>query len=814
VVDRQGSRGSRWAKVALLGVVGFLLATAIYVSSLIVQRQQALSEVSRYNTAWLVSQAEVEVARLEATVADAAVPGSTVGEDEVQLRLDIIANRVQLFAHGEVAAYVKTDPELAGIVASFRDAAQAWQTTMDRAPAAQRWTRLLAQIPPLEAPLARLAAKANIHGGDLVAQDQLELGSLYWLFSAILGGLSLCAFGLVGALTWHNRLLSRAHQEVKSLVIDLRRTGERLVRANATAHEAMEEVNLQNRILQERDHELHTQNARFDAALNNMSQALCMADAEQRLIVCNVRFLELFGLSPGTVRPGVPAADIFRTISEIGRYGSRMVEALWSGQQTLVAARAPGAFFEEDDGGRALAVSHEPMADGGWVATFEDISDRRRVEARIDFMAHHDALTSLPNRLLFHERLQEAVERRRQTGDGLALLCLDLDHFKNVNDTLGHPSGDVLLESVAQRLLQCVREDDIVARLGGDEFAILQSRADQPEAAEAMARRIVEVLRDPYDVEGQRAIVGVSVGIAIADSEATSADMLLKNADMALYRAKADGRGTYRFFETGMDVHIQARRAIELDLREALERNELELFYQPMFNLKAGRVNGFEALLRWRHPVRGMISPAQFIPVSEEVGLIVPIGAWVLARACADAALWPADMTVAVNLSPVQFGSAGLITAVRSALEDSELAPHRLELEITESALLRDSERVLLILHELRSLGVHAALDDFGTGYSSLSYLRSFPFDKIKIDQSFVREMGRRPDCLAIVNSVAGLAHKLGMTTTAEGVETEEQLAQVRDAGCTEAQGYLFDRPRPVSEIHRWFAHERSSAAA
>ncbi len=683
-MEQPGTIGSRWVKLALVGVVVFLLATAIYISVLIVRRQQALSQVSRYNTAWLVSQSTVEVARLEAIVAEAAVPHSGVGEDEVQLRLDIIANRVQLFSSGEVAAYAASDPELTAILARFRNAAQSWQTTFDRAPKSERWQQLLAQIPPLEAPLARLAAKANVHGGDLVAQDQRELGDLYWLFSAALGALTLCGFGLVGALTWHIRLLTRAHDEVQSLVRDLRHTGDRLASANTVAHEAMEEVNLQNRILQERDRELHTQNARFDAALNNMSQALCMADAERRLIVCNVRFLELFGLSPGMIRPGVPAADIFRAISEIGRYDGAMVNALWAEQQTLIESRSPGMFFEEDDAGHALAVSQEPMADGGWVATYEDISERRRVEARIHFMAHHDALTSLPNRLMFHERLKDALEQRRRTNGELALLCLDLDHFKNVNDTLGHPSGDALLESVAQRLLECVRENDVVARLGGDEFAVLQSRAEQPEAAEAMARRIVEMLGHPYEVDGQRAIVGVSVGIAIADTDAISADMLLKNADMALYRSKADGRGTYRFFESGMDAHIQARRAIELDLREALERNELELFYQPIIHLETGRVSGFEALLRWRHPERGMISPAQFIPVAEELGLIVPIGAWVLARACADAATWPAEISVAINLSPVQFGSAELLATVRGALEDACLPAHRLELEITE----------------------------------------------------------------------------------------------------------------------------------
>ncbi len=806
--------GSRLAVLGLLGAIVFLVAAAAYTSVLIVRRQQALREVSRYNVTWLVSQAGLEVARLQTVVAEAGAPGSPVDQDEVQLRLDIVANRVQLLKNGEVAEFVATSPELGATVAALSEAARAGQRLMESPATAERQRRLLALFDPLNAPLARLAATANTHGGDLVAQDQRQLSNLHWLFAAMLGALTLCGFGLIGALTWHNRLLARAHEEVRVLVGDLQCAGERLAGANVRVHEAMREVQLQNQILQERDHELHTQNARFDAALNNMSQALCMMDAEQRLIVCNVRFLELFGLSPGVVRAGVLAGDIFRAIIAIGRYDAAMIEALRAEQQALLAARRPGTFFEEDGVGRALAVSQQPMADGGWVATFEDITERRRVEARMRFMAHHDALTSLPNRLLFHQRLREALERRRRDGEGLALLCLDLDNFKNINDTLGHPAGDMLLEAAAQRLQGCVREGDVVARLGGDEFAVLRANVGQSEPAEALARRIVEVLGQPYDLDGNRAIVGVSVGIAMAATEFASADVLLKNADMALYRAKADGRGTYRFFESMMDAQIQARRAIELDLREALGRGELELFYQPLLHLRTGHVSGFEALLRWRHPERGMVSPAQFIPLAEELGLIVPIGEWVLATACVEAATWPEEVKVAVNLSPMQFGSRGLIEAVRQALERAGLAAQRLELEITESALLQDSEAVLATLRELRGFGLRTALDDFGTGFSSLSYLRSFPFDKIKIDQCFVREMTRRPDCWAIVNSVIGLADKLGMATTAEGVETEEQLAKLREAGCTEVQGFLFDPPRPAPEIRRWFASGRVWTAA
>jgi diguanylate cyclase (GGDEF)-like protein len=385
------------------------------------------------------------------------------------------------------------------------------------------------------------------------------------------------------------------------------------------------------------------------------------------------------------------------------------------------------------------------------------------------------------------------------------LLCLDLDHFKQVNDTLGHPAGDALLKAVAERLLACVRESDVVARLGGDEFAILQHDAGQPEQAGALAHRIIETLSAPYKLGDDRVVIGASVGIVIATPDLSSADLLLRSADIALYRAKGSGRGTFCIFEEVMNAQMQARREIELDLREALGLDEFEVFYQPLFNLNAQRVTGFEALLRWRHATRGLVPPSEFIPIAEELGLIVPIGEWVMAQACKDAMTWPGDVKVAVNLSPVQFRSVGLVDAVQRALKGSGLPAQRLELEITESALLEDSEAVLATLHELRAVGMRTALDDFGTGYSSLSYLRSFPFDKLKIDQSFVREMAHRPDCLAIVTSVLGLARELGMATTAEGVETEEQLAQLRRIGCTEVQGFLFDRPRPAADIRRWF---------
>jgi diguanylate cyclase (GGDEF)-like protein/PAS domain S-box-containing protein len=430
-----------------------------------------------------------------------------------------------------------------------------------------------------------------------------------------------------------------------------------------------------------------------------------------------------------------------------------------------------------------------------------DVTERKQAEARIAYMAHHDALTGLPNRVMFHERLDELLARVRRQGNSIAVLCLDLDHFKGVNDTLGHPIGDELLKAVAQRLKKCLRDSDVVARLGGDEFAIVQSPVGSPTEANILANTLIEVVSRPYEVQGHEFVVGASIGIALAPNDGAAADLLLRNADMALYRAKAEGRGTAHFFEPEMDRRIQARRVLELDLRKAFANGELELFYQPLISISTNAVSGFEALLRWRHPERGMVPPAEFIPLAEDIGLIVPLGEWVLRQACSEAVRWPGELKVAVNLSPAQFRSRGVVKAVLTALAYSGLPASRLELEITETVLLGETDTNLATLHQLRQIGVRISMDDFGTGYSSLSYLRSFPFDKIKIDRSFVSESSERPDCAAIIRAVAGLGASLGIPTTAEGVETVDQLARVRAEGCTEVQGYLFSPPRPASEL-------------
>lgn len=451
---------------------------------------------------------------------------------------------------------------------------------------------------------------------------------------------------------------------------------------------------------------------------------------------------------------------------------------------------------------RAMPFEGRPAVIGAAI----DVTEKRRAEARIAHMAHHDALTGLPNRVLFRDHLADAVVRQARSGEAALLFCLDLDKFKIVNDTLGHAVGDALLTAAATRLAGCLRSEDIVARFGGDEFAILVRRADSPALLQGLTARILEELARPFRLDDQDCHIGTSIGVAFLPQDGSDPETLLRNADLALYRAKADGGGTFRCFEPEMDAWVQLRRSRENDLREAFARGQFSLVYQPLLNSHGGGVTAFEALLRWHHPEQGTISPAEFVPLAEETGLINPIGAWVLRTACAEAATWPQHVRVAVNLSPVQFRNRNLVETVKEALAASWLAANRLEVEITESVLLSENAANLAALHAIRDLGVRIAMDDFGTGYSSLGYLRSFPFDKIKIDRSFVSQIGVNAHCTAIVRAVTGLGASLGIMTTAEGVETASQLAALQAEGCDEVQGFLFSRPVPAEEARRLIA--------
>jgi diguanylate cyclase (GGDEF)-like protein len=559
--------------------------------------------------------------------------------------------------------------------------------------------------------------------------------------------------------------------------------------------------------------ELTTQNARFDTAINNMSQGLCLFDGEQRLVVCNERYARIYGLPDELVEPGTTYQAILRYRFAHGMYAGADPDSHALELQSTIANKEPSVRVHDMKDGRSIVVKYQPMAGGGWVATQEDITEQRRVEAQIAYMAHHDALTDLANRVLLRDRLEQALAGTAD-GGSVGVLCLDLDRFKEVNDTLGHPVGDALLKAVAGRLLGCVRDTDTVARIGGDEFAVVQTLARQPQGVTALAERIIEAITVPYEINGHQIVVGTSVGISVAPNDATDPGNLIKNADLALYRVKGEGRGTYRFFEPAMDALMHARRKLETELRRAQLDGHLELFYQPILDVESNKITTFEALLRWNHPERGRVLPGEFIPIAEETGLIGPIGEWVLRTACAQAATWPVDIKVAVNLSLLQFNWGDLVLLVSQSLGAAGLTADRLELEITESVLLENTERTLTILHRLHELGVRISLDDFGTGYSSLSNLRSFSFDKIKIDRSFVQALGRDNDSLAIVEAVIGLGARLDMITTAEGVETEDQFEWLRAVGITEVQGYLIARPMPAGDVARLLSESAASDAA
>jgi diguanylate cyclase (GGDEF)-like protein len=538
----------------------------------------------------------------------------------------------------------------------------------------------------------------------------------------------------------------------------------------------------------------------IEAVLTNITHGICLFDNEERLLVWNRRWTELYDLPAEAAYAGCSLAEIAELREAAGSATVLSPSDYEAWRDEIRATTDASSRVVTLKNGRAVAIHVQPLSNGGWVASHEDVTKRQQTESSIAFMAQHDSLTRLANRMLFHDRLEQAIHMVGR-GHEFAVICLDLDRFKAVNDTLGHPVGDGLLRAVADRMSACARHGDTVARLGGDEFAIIQLDVGQPEHAQMLASRIIDAFRDPFDIDGHRIDIGTSIGVAVAPSDGCSSETLLKNADIALYHAKTEGRGGVRFFEPEMDARIQIRRTLETDLRSAVLRGEFELYYQPLINLIAGEITGFEALLRWNRPGYGVMSPAEFIPVAEEMGIIVEIGEWALRSACFEAENWPVNISVAVNLSPVQFEKGDIVASVRAALAASGLRPDRLELEVTESVLLRETAGTLTVLHQLRAMGITVALDDFGTGYSSLSYLRSFPFDKIKIDQSFVRDLVTNNESMSIIRAVTGLGQSMNIKTTAEGVETQEQLNMLREHGCTEAQGFLFNRPAPANEL-------------
>jgi diguanylate cyclase (GGDEF)-like protein/PAS domain S-box-containing protein len=657
------------------------------------------------------------------------------------------------------------------------------------------------------------AVRANVGRGIEDARGKLEASELLaWRLTPVALGAAVLA--LAFGFWMVRRYLVRPVIDLTNHVAHIRQSGELDVASDAGLAKRHDEIgalwqsfhlmiaelaDARRQLIAASEAEINLQNERLNAAIENMPQGLCMYDAERNLIVSNRRYAEIYGLDPEDVRPGTPLRRILERRAAVNMSAEAAQRFV---VERLAAASSSEPWYRVNElaSGRTVAISHRPMPSGGSIATHEDITERRKAEAQIERLAHYDALTNLPNRVSFRANMERALDGVRY-GDVIGVLCLDLDHFKEVNDTLGHPVGDALLQVVADRIRSCVRPTDGVARLGGDEFAVVQVPIGQPDECIALANRLIEAIGEPYEINGHQIVIGASVGMAIAPTDGDDVDCLLKNADMALYRAKEDGRGAYRFFEPEMDAKMQVRRALELDLRKAVALEEFELFYQPIVDLATNKVNCFEALLRWRHPQRGLVTPDHFIALAEEIGLLGPLGAWVLKKACAEAIKWPRDILVAVNLSPAQFKSGTLVLDVIAALGASGLPANRLELEITESVLLQDTDTTMSTLKHLRELGVRIAMDDFGTGYSSLAYLQKFPFDKIKIDRSFVRDVLEKPESVAIVRAVTGLGRTLGMTTTAEGVETTDQLEQVRREGCAEVQGFLFSKPKPAHEL-------------
>jgi diguanylate cyclase (GGDEF)-like protein/PAS domain S-box-containing protein len=588
--------------------------------------------------------------------------------------------------------------------------------------------------------------------------------------------------------------LLRRKDEIGDLAIQFSRTLALLARA-------------QNELRESSRAEISLQRDRLNGAIENMPQGLYMVDADSRIVVANRRLAQIYRLDESLDLIGITVREFVELCRENGAGVRRTMaeEIEGEGEERQTWHR-----MVELDDGRVMTMTVMPLPDGGHVVTHEDITEKQSASEKIAHMALHDALTGLANRTLFRRHVDQSIER--DGGRDAALLFLDLDRFKIVNDTLGHPVGDALLVQVARRFGEMLGEDCVVARLGGDEFAIYHSGRSQPDSAEDIARRITACMGEPFDIEGHQIIIGTSIGIAIAARDGRDADELLKNADLALYKAKQEGKGSYRFFEPDMDRKMRDWHEMERDLREAMAESQFELHYQPLVSLEDRRVLAFEALIRWRHPSRGFVSPADFIPVAEETGLINEIGGWVLETAALQARSWPEDVAVAVNVSPVQFQAGQLQFKVVHALDRSGIAPERLLIEITEGVFLRDGEQTGAVLDDLKAIGIRFAMDDFGTGYSSLSYIRNFPFDKIKIDQSFVRGLSDDPESRAIVRAVTNLCRDLGMMTTAEGVETEEQASILRELGCDTAQGYHFGRPMPAAATLALFADRVSDA--
>ncbi|MBP0438297.1 putative bifunctional diguanylate cyclase/phosphodiesterase [Tianweitania sediminis] len=771
-------------------VICCFVVVTCYISIVIFDRQAALQKVSRYNAVWTVSQALAEFGRLQLTLASYALPESRTSFDEVQLRLDIMFSRLDIFEEGHAAEFgagrslrqfVRNEPKNEQVIAQLRQALEAADARIMAEGAGFDVAATLRTLQPMNAEMVAMASRAANYGAARAAGDKAELGRLHMLFTGLAWSLIICGIVLIVLLVRQNKLLKEAHTKL----------------SQTTAQ------------LQESNGVVGMQNQRFDAALNNMSQALCTCDHRGQLVVFNKRFEALLG-PDSRLQPGTNLSEALA----VGRRTSEpsALQELYEEQMRLIQRHEKGSFTKDLRDGRSFSVAHEPLSDGGWLATYEDVSVRRQAEAHMLHMAHHDALTDLPNRVLLRKQLRARCLRSGRSSEIVAILLLDLDGFKEVNDTLGHHFGDELLKCVADRL-RAIPEVGSVARLGGDEFAILMPPSCSAEDTVAIAKRVLSVLSEPYMVDGHEIVLSGSIGIAHQRQASCNPQELLKHADLAMYQAKADGRGRVCLFAPEMEARLHERKALEADLREALPRGEMELHYQPLLDAQTLEIAGFEALLRWKRQGREYVSPAEFIPFAEEIGLIEQLGEWVLEQACFQASKWPNHLFVAVNLSPVQFRQGNVVLKVLKALTRSGLLPQRLELEITESVLLEASDLNLAALNQLKEMGVRIALDDFGTGYSSLSYLSRFTFDKIKIDQTFIRDLPAGGHAAAVVEMIVDLGGRFGIKTTAEGVETDEQLHLLQQLGCSQVQGFLFARARLPGDLQFTYPRQKELLA-
>ncbi|MCR4265519.1 bifunctional diguanylate cyclase/phosphodiesterase [Nitratireductor sp. ZSWI3] len=786
--------------VLTIGIIALALS-ALYISVLVFQRQEALSQIFRYNIAFSASQGMNELLRFRQRLAGLLVEPPQATKQDVELRYQILLSRMSLFESGEFRGFVTAIPETRQTVEEMAAAINEIGTYIDEIDKRENALRALELTAPLERKMVALASQANEYGATAQASDQNELLRLHWIFSLLALALVVSGFIFIAMLRWQHKLQVSVQQRLKATNEDLLRTSAELSESAAAARRANEE--------------LITQNLLFNTALNNMSHGLCMFDAAQRLIVSNQKMESIYGLSREQLRPGTSLTSLIEGMVETGASredeGARIADL----QSKLIQQNRSSTLTQELRDGRTILISHQPMKGGGWVATYEDITERHKAQAQVAYMARHDTLTDLPNRLMMRERLEEILISSADGGLATAVMCVDLDNFKGINDTLGHPTGDALLRAVASRIRSTVRESDCIARLGGDEFVIVQGHLKEREQASSLAKRLIQVIEEPYLIDGHQVLAGASVGITITSTGAEEADDLLMQADVALYQAKADGRGVFRFYEPGMNKRLQRRRTLEAELRAANLDEQFHLVFQPIIDLDTNKVTTFEALLRWTHPVHGSIPPDEFIPIAEDTGAIVQLGEWVLRQACLEIKRLPKSINVAANLSPMQFKRDDIVETVGRVLAETGTDAQRLELEITETLLLEDNRKLHADLRRLRRLGSRISLDDFGTGYSSLSYLQKFAFDKVKIDRLFIKDIAKSADQAAIVQTIVNLAFTLGMTTVVEGVEGEEQLRIIRAMGCDEAQGNLFSKPIRSEVVADYLAeHERKRTAA